>query len=199
MAKQINTVVASKKSVKLTAVAPVAPAIPMATEGSITDPKRRLTREEWREMSPEEKRARREARAAARPGVSARLAKNMDRFARRCRKVLAMLGEGDETENARLQMSRAVVSLAAAQEAFAELPVGWQPTRRAGAEREAKFAIGDFVSIHEKRRGNYDGLLDADEMSDLRVIKIAGKRLVVQTEGGTRMFLPTNAVVRAHG
>lgn len=174
----------------------VAPAVPVAIEGSVTDPTRKLTREEWRALSPDEKRARKEAKRTNRPELAARFAKNMTRFARRISKLSAMIDKNAHTDLARA-LTTAREALHEAAVGYEALPTGWQPLKSEGVQREAKFGVGDMVDIHAKRRSNYDGLLDADEMTGLRITKVAGKRLVVQTESGTRLFLPSNAVVRS--
>jgi hypothetical protein len=190
MAKHNNS---NKRSIVQQSVA--VEVAPEAVEA--TAPKMKMTREEWRALSPDEKRATRVARRANRPNPAPRLGKTIARMARQCDKVADMLRKdeiGVEMDAAyALVMARSALTRVV--EAFAALPADWRPLGHS-AVGTSKFGAGDFVQIAEKRRSSFVGLLEADEMLELRVVKVVGKKLVLQTEGGTRLVLPANIIVR---
>lgn len=203
MAKKINSksavaAVETVVEIETTASRKVAPRIPMAIAGTVTDPNRKLTRDEWRALSPEEKRTRKDAKRANRPAVAARLAKNCDRLARRLGKMGQMLNtsnDGDAAIHGALLIAAA--NILVARDNYLALPSDWAPkTTSTYVAKGPKFAVGDTVAIHAKRRAAYDGLLSEAEMVSLKIVKVAGKRVVVVTEGMTRMFLPLNAIVK---
>lgn len=192
---------ASKKIV----AAPAIPALDGVTEMlDVTNPARKLTRDEWRGLSIEQKRARKDAKRASRPEMKARLAKNMERFARRVSKVLGMMdvdSVDSEVQETIQALTSAKRNLLHASEAIRELPQDWTPAtpRAAGAAAKAKaprISEGDMVMIAEKRRASYEGLLSSEDMTSLRVLKIHGKRAVVTCSLG-QMFMPMNILVIA--
>lgn len=60
------------------------------------------------------------------------------------------------------------------------------------AEKVAKFEPGTVVSVIEKRRAAYEGLIE--NMDKLVVKTVSGKRLVLESTEGIRLVLPTNMV-----
>ena len=200
MAKLNNGSKSSKKipTVAAVVVEGVTDTAPAAVSDLLT---RKLTREEWRALSPEIKRARKALKRTSRPSLAPRLAKNVERLARRIRKIGQMV-RGADAEipeiNLHTDLHLALTVLERAVEGLAALPSGWKPleTKTGTAAASTRLAVGDFVAIAEKRRESFAGLVEAEEMLQLRVVAINGKRVIVQTEGGTKMVLPINVVVR---
>jgi len=150
----------------------------------------KLTREQWRALSPEEKRARKEAkRASAATGV-AKLKSSLTRAQKMVRNIERALGEEAAAGDAR----KALALLNELGESLTALPDGWKPTRSTTPTREARFKVGDVVAIAEKRRAAYEGLIA--DMDALTVERLAGKRAVVNA-GGVRLVLPLNMIVPA--
>jgi len=172
-------------AVKTTSTAAVkieAPALPAITE--------KLTREQWRLLTPEQKAARKLARAKDRPNARARLTRTTGKLARRAARMSSIF-EGE--------IGKAFAAVGAQLQALVEdihdLPETWTPNKVGGASTP-RLAPGDIVRIHEKRRAAFEGLLEADELDGLRVVKIVGKRLVCKTESGVKLTLAANVVVK---
>lgn len=153
----------------------------------------KMTREEWSALSPDEKRTLREARRANRPSPAPRLAKNMTRLVKRLTRVRAMFGTSDVEVTCADQITGAINNLTFTAERLEALGTDWKPVARTGGAT-SRFEAGQFVQIAEKRRASFEGLLEADEMLELRVVKVVGKKLVLQTEAGTRLVLPQNVI-----
>ena len=159
--------------------------------------KKALSRDEWKSLSPDERKARRLARREARrsSGMAAVYAKNLTRFATRLAKIYYGV---DPQSVLGIDLKDAIDSLSSAHAGFAKLPADWVPARRdSSIPKAARFAEGMSVQIAERRRSAYEGLLDASDMANLTVVKVAGKRLVVETKSGVRLFLPVASVAVA--
>jgi hypothetical protein len=171
-------------AVKTTSTAAVkieAPALPAITE--------KLTREQWRLLTPEQKAARKLARAKDRPSARARLTRTTQKLARRAARMSSIF-EGE--------IGRAFATIGAQLQVLVEdihdLPETWTPNK-VGVSTP-RLAPGDIVRIHEKRRASFEGLLEADELDGLRVEKIVGKRLILRAESGLKLTLAANVVVK---
>jgi hypothetical protein len=156
---------------------------------------RRLTREEWRKLPPEEKAARKAAARAARPAPVARLTRNTLKIAKRVERVAAMFPAGSKTNT---DLLGAVGLIRAASTDISELPADWRPTT-ASAARSARIEVGAICSIHEKYRAEWVDLLGADEIDGLRVVRLVKKNVLLQSESGTRITLPSNKLVISKG
>jgi len=66
----------------------------------------------------------------------------------------------------------------------------WKRTRAASGGFNKTFDPGNIVQITEKRREAYVGLLEADELDELRVIKQVGSKCAVMTPSKAKLFLP---------
>lgn len=184
MAKKNNT--AAKTNTTTTSAKIAAPPAPPA----VTTEK--LTREQWRALSPEEKAARKLARAATRPSPKGRLTRTTSKLSRRAGRLSSIFG-GDIGKN----FAQIAGMLAALSEEIAELPADWKPAgSTSGAASTPRFAVGDIVAVHPKRRDSFAGLLEANELDGLRIVKIVGKRCVAQSESGTRLTLALNTIAR---
>lgn len=189
---------AAAKSSKSSTAAKAAPKAP--TTKAITPPAlpvvanatKKLTREEWRALSPEQKRARKEAKRASTSGAG-KLLSSLSRMEKMGRNISAALS-GDEAAQATAR--KVLGQLGELRETLEALPEDWQPARKASSAgtREARFKVGDRVAIAEKRRSAYEGLID--DMENLVVVTLAQKRAVLDA-GGVRIVLPLNMIVPA--
>ena len=178
----------SNKSAKSSVVksAPVsAPVLPDTTSLPITDPKRRLTREEWKTMTPEQKAERKLARKATRGPVRDRFVKGIARTAGRFAK-LAKRFEGTALHVQFIDAEKVLRNLAGD---VSELPDGWTPS---GKGPRFSLEAGTIVVLVESKLATYKDVLGDDET--LTVKKVVGKRVVVETADGVKLFLPTGHV-----
>jgi len=195
-----NTVVAKKTStekapaegtVVLVSEAPIAaPSVPSVPLG-------KLTREEWRALTPEQKAARKLAKKANAPALKARLARTVGKLVRRVERLRSIF-EGEDAVTDELAI--ASVALHGALNGVDALSNDWKPAAgSANATSTPRLNVGDLVDVHPKRRSSFEGLLDANELTGLHVLKVVGKRYVVQSESGTRLTLAVNQIVRSNG
>lgn len=63
-------------------------------------------------------------------------------------------------------------------------------TKRKGEKKPSPITVGSVVDVREKRIGKYTDLLTADEMKGLKVVMVKGNKLLCETAGGIRVFLP---------
>lgn len=157
----------------------------------VTDPRRKLSKDEWRALSPEQKKTRRAAVRAGRAPVKDRLSKAVGKIARRTERLAKIFSTEPSLHEAFVNTARV---LRAVSGEIGELNGDWKPTKVAGRgePREAKFREGAIVRLVEKHRPQYEGLIEVDEMTGLRVDKVQGKNVRVVTESGVKMFLPAN-------
>jgi len=50
--------------------------------------------------------------------------------------------------------------------------------------------VGSVVSIREKRKAEYEGLLEDAELASLTVLTVKGAKLVLKTASGNKIFMP---------
>lgn len=157
----------------------------------VTDPKRKLTREEWRALSPADRSARKAATRASRPELKTRLSRVSAKMSKRAlRLATTFAGVAGVEESLR----NAAMLLGASSLEMSTLPDGWRPAGRGNEPKAPKFQTGQAVKITASQRANYEGVIEADELDDLTVVAVKGKQVVVRTAGGTRMFLPIKAI-----
>lgn len=173
----------SNKSAKsVSVVAPVAaPVMPDTTALPITDPKRRLTREEWTAMTPEQKAERRTARKATRGPVRDRFVKGIARTAGRFAK-LAKRFEGTALHQQFIDAEKQIRNLAGD---VSELPDTWTPS---GKAPRFTLEVGGQVTLIASKAAAYADDLHS-ENATLTITKIAGKNLSVKTDDGLRLVL----------
>lgn len=188
-----NTAAKSSKSSTAAKAAPKAPTTKAITPPAlpvVANATKKLTREEWRALSPEQKRARKEAKRASTSGAG-KLLSSLSRMEKMGRNIASALA-GDEASVATAR--KVLGQLGELRETLEALPETWQPARKATGTgtREARFKVGDRVAIAEKRRSAYEGLID--DMENLVVVTLAQKRAVLDAKG-VRIVLPLNMIV----
>jgi hypothetical protein len=102
-------------------------------------------------------------------------------------KVLGSI-KHDSLHNASAFVDAAVEALEAATSEAVKLPDDF----RRGTGPKLEVETGSVVSIRDKRRALYSGVLDADEMDGLTVVKVvnAGKTVLCTTSEGVRQMFP---------
>ena len=94
------------------------------------------------------------------------------------------------TDEVGLDIAVAISALRSSLELAHEMDAAWAPTVIAKVAKAPKgFQVGQLVDLTEKRRAQYEGILES--LTGLTVVKVAGKSTVVATTDGVRMFLPT--------
>ena len=167
------------------------PVVPTGSGLAITDPNRKLSRDEWRALSTEEKAARKSARSATRGPAKQRYTAKVGNVIKRAERLLPVLVGTD----AHKHISHAIVALKAGREEVADLPATWQP---AGATTgAAPIEPGAMVNIRDTARAAYAGLLEPAEMVGLKVVKSLGSKLIATTAAGVRMVIARNRIERA--
>jgi len=139
---------------------------------------------------------------AARPKltVQARIAQRIERDMKSYGKLAKVLGRFDHEAAARARdcIGQLVNGMADAATSALEIPADAKPTRTTGGGTNAKpgVTVGALVTIRDKRKGEYDGLLTPEELAGLRVTAMRGKKLVCEVNG-TKLFIPRGHVVVA--
>lgn len=85
-------------------------------------------------------------------------------------------------------LDRAAACLEIARDLIASTPGIEMPNKvsGSGASSRSKVTVGSRVLIRPKAQRHYSLVLDADEMSDLEVLKIGGSKAVVKTSTGSK-------------
>jgi hypothetical protein len=154
----------------------------------VTDPRRRLTSEERKALTPDQRKARKAAILARRGPAKGRFHKLVLRMHKRAAQIAARLdGSGDAAQDAS-GAAHALKQLAGAIDA---LPADWKPAAGKGAARAPKFEPGTMVQIKKELRERYTDLIPADELDGLVVVACKGSEALVRAEGGTKLFVPS--------
>lgn len=93
-------------------------------------------------------------------------------------------GNNQSAADAAKAANKALTALAAE---AAKLPASWKVYNRTV---RVVFHEGDVVMITKDKREEYAALVEDSELEELRVVKNLGKKIVVSTESGARMFVP---------
>lgn len=179
----------SKKSTAKKHATPIveAPVMPSVDTSKLplTDPRRKLTREDWASMTKEQRTERRAAKRASRGPVASRYARAMARQASRLAKIArAFKNEGD-IHGTLMGISQSLRDTAGDVD---ELGAAWVPASKGGSVR-AELVVGSLVTLVPSKLAQYTELLGED-VGSLTVVKVAGKRVVLQDASGVKIFLP---------
>ena len=161
---------------------PAAPKLPSKSL-DVTDPKRKLTRDEWKGLTKEQKRARKAARSAQRGPAKQRFVKLVLRYAGRFERF-GKLFEKDQ------EIAKSLASLVTDARGVAsdidELPESWMP---AGKVAKHNFTAGMRVVLSEAKAKEYAETL-GEEVGELEILNAVGRRVVCKAvKGGVRFFL----------
>lgn len=113
----------------------------------------------------------------------------------RFEKALKKVSASDKAEVAELKALAGNVTQAldAMTTKFNALPEAFALTGAKG-EGGGKVEVGQKVAVREKRKAEYEGLLEETEMASLEVVAIKGAKVVLKTEGGNKLFMPKSHV-----
>jgi hypothetical protein len=168
-----------------------APALPAKPEkGDPTDPKTRLTREEVKALTPEQRKARRQARMAKRGPIKARFEKQVLSMERRLKRVIRLVGT-DLDEDAGKE---ALLALGTIAKTIRGLDENWKPSGSRGSAEE--IAVGGSVGIRTKRIAEYADFfedIDSDATGTFTVTRVSEKMVFVAI-GKSTIPLPRNHV-----
>lgn len=174
-----------------TAKKTTAPVMPARKELDVTDPRRKLTRDEWKGLTKEQKATRKAARQAARGPVKARMTKLVLQVSKRLERLSGKFEAEKPIQTALAQTSSILRTLSSD---IDELPNTWSPSGRAPKHN---LTAGMHVVLVEAKVAHYEELL-GDDIGELEVISAVGKRVVVKTvKGGVRLFLEARHIKAA--
>lgn len=187
---------ATKKSTKT----PPAPPSQLTKEQRlklpITDHRRPLTKEQRKALSPDEKKARRASKRAARGPWKLRAIKTTQRMIRKIERFAKAFSGVESVDED--HFTTAVAHLKEAVEEMAELPDAFTPKGSSGGGTRYEFTVGQIVQMSESKREQYAGYVPEESMGELQIVGAGNKRVVVEatTKGGAkiRLFLPAGHV-----
>lgn len=167
----------------------IAPKMTTRTDLPVTDPRRKLSREEWKDLSKEQKAERKQARQAARGPIKARMVKIVLKLAARAERLSRAFDAEKPIQEALLENAKTFRLISSDVD---ELADGWVPS---GRKVQHSFKVGDRVVMVQAQIANYENLL-GDDLGELEVMNAVGKRVVCKTvKGGVRLFLPAKHIM----
>lgn len=118
------------------------------------------------------------------------------KFRQRFEKATKKLTASDKAEVAELKAlaTQVVASLDAMTQKFNALPEAFALTGAKGEGGGGKAEVGLKVAVREKRKAEYEGLLEEAEMAALEVVAIKGSKVVLKTASGNKLFMPKSHV-----
>jgi len=118
------------------------------------------------------------------------VAKTEERFTKAMKKVAALPDETHEkAKEAKQQLQFIVGAFGALKERLNALPDDFSP-KGAKSEGGSRIEVGGTVTVREKKRADYDGLIDAKELEGMKVLAIKGNKALVQVASGSKIFMP---------
>lgn len=174
------------------ATKPSAPNMPDTTTLDVTDPKRKLTREEFIALTVEQKAKRKANKRAARGSHKQRVSKSLLRQSNKLEKLGRYFDNATDTASKDLskQIKKLVGEVRIAVSDVDSLPDSWVPS---GRRVRVDFAPGMTVIMVDGKREKYEETL-SEKLGELKVVRCIGRKVVVQTDDGLRMFLPVGHV-----
>jgi hypothetical protein len=129
------------------------------------------------------------------PGVKLPFGKKFATIAlktrQRLEKAFKKIASADNAElvEAKAQLSTAVAALDVVAIKLNALPDAFA-LKGAKAEGGGKVEVGSVVSIREKRKAEYDGLIEEAELATLTVLAVKGAKVVLKTASGNKLMMP---------
>lgn len=149
----------------------------------LTDPRRKLTRDEWKTLSKEDKAARKAARSAQRGPAKGRFVKLVLRYASRFERMEKLFSNEKPIAEA---LHNIAVEARGISGDIDELAETWAP---AGKAPKHNFAAGMHVVLTDAKATEYKAIL-GEEVGELEVLNAVGRRVVCKSvKGGVRFFL----------
>ncbi len=153
----------------------------------------KLTRDEWRSLSKEEKAARKAARRATRgetgnaKGRALRSLVLVDRIFARLHTRLEGFGD--------IQAQMKMVGVSVKQIALTlerEVPTEWKPAKLASKSLRHVYAIGDVICVRAHAKKHFDGIVEESQLGTLKVVAAGEKRLIVVAADKTKFAVAVN-------
>ena len=169
-----------------------APKMPDTATLAVTDPKRKLTRAEFLALTPEQKAERKQNKRAARGSHKQRIAKSLLRQSNKLEKIGRYFSDASDEAGKELfeQIKKLVGGVRIAVSDVDSLPDSWVPS---GRRVRIDFTPGMVVRMVDGKREKYEETL-GEKLGDLKVVRCIGRKVVVQTDDGLKMFLPVGHV-----
>ncbi len=167
-----------------------APAIPIHTNLPLTDPRRKLTRDEWKGLTKEEKAARKIARVAVRGPIKGRMVKIVLKLAMRAERLSKAF---DNEKSIQDTMNAVAKNLRNVSADVDELADNWLPS---GRKVENTYAAGDKVQLIDGKVKHFEDLL-GEPIGVMEVINSLGRRVACKTSKGARLFLEARFIKAA--
>jgi len=156
----------------------------------ITDPRRKLTKEERKALSPEDRKARRAAKQANRAPYAMRTSLLLTKFANKLGKISKMLSENKEIAES---VHGCAEMLRDATIDLQELPEDFRPAKL--RDEAITYKPGSFVRLTDAKQEQYAELLDEKDMVGLKVISQTGKNVALEApHSKIRIVLPAGHV-----
>ncbi len=175
-----------KKTTRKKATRKKSPKPPASDELDVTDPRRKLSKEERQALTPEQKKARRKAARDARGPAKVQIGTQLAKMETRLGRITSRLVDSDASEAG----EAFIKALRVLRSDVAELSDDWKPARARGPVT-ARFVEKQTVRLKEKKRKQYEDLLDGN--FEFKVTKIAGRRVMCRhIESKTRYVFGQN-------
>jgi hypothetical protein len=94
----------------------------------------------------------------------------------------------EESKPAKEALEQASACLKTAADALAKLPDSFKARIPASKSSKAELEAGSIIRITDKQLPNYDGILDADQVTGIKVTEIRGNRVVATTPDGAKVI-----------
>ena len=147
------------------------PKPPASDELDVTDPRRKLSKEERQALTPEQKKTRRKAARDARGPAKVQIGTQLAKLETRLVKLTHRLDGSDAAE-----ASEALVkAIRVLRSDVAELSDDWKPARASGPVT-ARFVAKQKVQLKEKKRSQYTEILEGE--FSMKVEKVVGRQVL---------------------
>lgn len=155
---------------------------------ALTDPRRKLSREEWKSLTKEQKAERKNNRIKARGPIKGRMTRLVLSYSKRAERMASKFANEKPIADALLEIAKQARLVSSD---IDELPDTWMPS---GRKPHYSFTAGQRVHMVEAQVAHYEELLGED-IGELEIVSAVGKRVVVKTvKGGVRLFLPAKHI-----
>lgn len=161
-----------KKTAKKSSSRRKAPKPPTEEELDVTDPRRKLSKEERSALTPEQKKERRKLAREARGPAKVQIEKQLNKLDTRLARIVSRFA-GSEAHEAGEALIKAMRVL---RSDVAELPDDWKPAKASGGTMVARFEKGQTVELKERKRPQYKEILGGE--FELKIEKVVGRQVL---------------------
>jgi len=122
--------------------------------------------------------------------VMVRVRNTVERFEKRLGQIKNW--PGAEAAAARDNLAAGLAAFKTAMDALASLPDDYRPSLRGSAKVEIE--AGTLVRLTDARKAEYDGVVEPDCMSGIKVLEVRGNKVVTIMRDGTKAMFPRGHV-----